>query len=82
MGAVLRWIVVIAAIGAAFFGASQILQQAASGQQPWDPELSDNFVFIKSVPFVLALGVAIGLLRGRGGGEERRGGSSDDARLA
>jgi cytochrome b subunit of formate dehydrogenase len=73
MGVAVRWIVVIAALAAGVFGAMQILQQAGSGQQPWDPELSDNFVFIKSIPFVLALGVAVGFLRGRDGGEERRG---------
>lgn len=73
MATALRFVVVTAAVAAGIFGATQIMQQAASGQQPWDPELSDNFIFIKSIPFVLALGVAVGLLRGRGGGEERRG---------
>jgi len=73
VGAALRWVVVIAAVAAGAFGAAQIVQQAASGQQPWDPELTDNFIFIKSIPFVLAVGVAVGLLRGRAGSEERRG---------
>ena len=67
------WLAVVAAVAAGAYGATQILQQAASGQQPWDPLLSDNFVFLKAIPFVLGLGVAVGVLRGGSGGEERRG---------
>ena len=39
-----------------------IASGAASGVQPWGTELSDNFVFAKALPFVVALGVAFGLL--------------------
>jgi cytochrome b subunit of formate dehydrogenase len=70
---IVRWAAVLAALALAIVGAAQILQQAGAGQQPWDPELSDNFIFIKGIPFSLALGVAVGLWRGRTRPEERRG---------
>ncbi len=51
-----------------------IVAQATSGAQPWDPELSDNFVFIKSLPFVLGLGLVTGLIRSAGPAEQHAGG--------
>src|SRR2546422_6971231 len=60
-----RWLIVLVAVAVAAAGAWSILGQAGSGAQPWDPELSDNFVFMKAIPFVLALGVALGLVRHR-----------------
>ena len=36
----------------------------AGQQQPWSSELGDNFVFVRSLPIVLALGVAYGLVGG------------------
>lgn len=74
MGAAVRGILVLAALALAVAGGIAILGQASSGAQPWDPELSDNFVFFKSLPFVLALGVAFGLLRAGGRRMERRDG--------
>ena len=71
MGAV-RWLLVLVALALAGLGAATIVGQATSGAQPWDPELSDNFIFVKSIPFVLGLGVAVGLARGRGAGPQRR----------
>ena len=58
-----RWLAVLVAAAIGFAGAAAIVSQAGSGAQPWDPELSDNFVFMKAIPFVLALGVALGLFR-------------------
>lgn len=40
-----------------------IAWQAASGQ-PWGDELRDDFVFVRVLPIVLALGVAYGLIGG------------------
>src|SRR5437867_3799841 len=50
-----RWLAVLAATATGVAGAAAILSQAGSGAQPWDPELSDNFVFMKAIPFLLAL---------------------------
>ena len=69
---VARWLVVLCGIGIAVAGALVIAGQAGSGAQPWDSELSDNFIFVKAIPFVLGLGVAVGLLRGRGAPPLRR----------
>src|SRR5207245_4846212 len=60
-----RWLAVLVAAAIGVAGAAAIVSQTGSGAQPWDPELSDNFVFMKAIPFVLALGVALGLLRHR-----------------
>lgn len=67
-----RWLLVLAALAAAVAGGIAIAGQSASGAQPWDPELSDNFIFFKALPFILALGVALGLLAARGATVERR----------
>ncbi|MBU6422975.1 MAG: hypothetical protein KGQ88_02940 [Chloroflexi bacterium] len=66
-----RLVAPIAVVIAAYAGYVS-LGQASSGLQPWDSELSDNFVFTRAIPFVLALGVAVGLLRSPGRGVERR----------
>lgn len=55
----------VIALGAAAAAGWAMLGQASSGAQPWSPELSDNFVLARAIPFVLALGIAAGLLRGR-----------------
>src|SRR5438093_1608499 len=60
-----RWLAVLAATATAVAGAAAILSLAGSGGQPWDPELSDDFVFMKAIPFLLALGVTLGLVRHR-----------------
>lgn len=36
--------------------------QQSSGVQPWSNELSDNIIFARTVPFVLGLGIAAGML--------------------
>ncbi len=61
----MRWLTAAIGVVVAAVAAYVILGQASSGAQPWDSELSDNFVFARSIPFVLALGVAVGLLRRR-----------------
>src|SRR6185503_47438 len=38
-----------------------ILAQQSAGAQPWSTELGDNITFARTIPFVLALGVAAGL---------------------
>ncbi len=73
--------IAVVATGAAAFVVSLIVSQA--GQlQPWSAELSDNFVFARSLPVILGLGVLYGLLGGsiraprgssrRGDGASRR----------
>ncbi len=68
----MRLVAVLVGAGLAAYAAFTILEQASSGAQPWSSELSDNFVFAKSIPFVLGLGVVVGLLRGRSTRIERR----------
>ena len=63
---ILTLLLVLAGLGLAVAGVATILGQASAGAQPWSNELSDNFVFIKAMPFALALGVAVGLLGGSG----------------
>ncbi|HEV8230690.1 MAG TPA: hypothetical protein VGQ86_12095 [Candidatus Limnocylindria bacterium] len=58
-----------AALAAA--GVATILGQSASGAQPWGVELSDNFIFVKTLPFTLGLGVVVGLLMARTYGPRR-----------
>lgn len=52
----------VVGLAATLGGAGAILAQASSGAQPWSAELSDNLVFAKAIPFVLGLGVVVGLL--------------------
>ena len=56
------WVAVLVAVVLAAIGATTIVGQAGAGQQPWDSELSDNFVFARTIPLTLGLGVALGLL--------------------
>jgi hypothetical protein len=58
-------LLVVAGLVLAAFGVMTAVGQAESGAQPWSNELSDNFVFIKALPFVLAFGFAVGLLMAR-----------------
>lgn len=62
---IVTWLLVLAGLALTVFGVITVLGQAGSGAQPWSDELSDNFVFIKVLPFVLGLGVAAGLLMAR-----------------
>lgn len=61
----LTWLLVVVGLVLTVVGVMTVLGQAGSGAQPWDNELSDNFVFIKALPFVLGFGVAIGMLMAR-----------------
>ena len=63
---ILSLLLVLAGLGTLAAGVATILGQASSGTQPWSSELSDNFIFIKAMPFALGLGVAVGLLGGSG----------------
>jgi len=62
---IVSWLVVLVGLALTVVGVMTALGQAGSGAQPWSNELSDNFVFIKALPFVLALGFAVGLLMAR-----------------
>lgn len=62
---IVTWLLVVAGLALTALGLITVLGQASSGAQPWSEELSDNFVFIKALPFVLGFGVAAGLLMAR-----------------
>ena len=59
---------VILLLGAVFFvgGLALSLAQWASGVQPWGQLLTDNFLFARSLPFTIALGMAAGFWRASG----------------
>ncbi len=63
---ILALLLALAGLGLGVAGIAAIFGQAASGAQPWNSELSDNFVFVKSIPFALGFGVAVGLFGGAG----------------
>ena len=69
---IVTWLLVVAGLALAAFGVITAVGQAASGAQPWSNELSDNFVFIKALPFVLAFGFAVGMLMARSYGPKVR----------
>lgn len=73
---ILSLLLVLAGLGVAVAGIATILGQSSGGAQPWSNELSDNFVFVKAMPFALGLGVAVGLLGGSGA--RRRGATRAD----
>ena len=50
-------------IGLWMVGLSVSLIAASSGSQPWGQLLSDNFMFARSLPFTIGLGVALGYAR-------------------
>lgn len=56
---------VVALVVTAISGALVAGIASQAGQlQPWSNELSDNFIFVRSLPIVLAIGVAYGLIAG------------------
>ena len=59
---IVAWLLVAAGLVVTGIGVAAALGQAGSGAQPWGNELSDNFVFIKALPFVLGFGLAVGLV--------------------
>jgi len=62
---IVTWLLVIAGLVLVGVGVAAAIGQASSGAQPWGNELSDNFTFVKALPFVLGFGVAVGLLMAR-----------------
>jgi cytochrome b subunit of formate dehydrogenase len=62
---IITWLLVVAGLVLTVVGVMMAVGRAGSGAQPWSNELSDNFVFIKALPFVLALGFAVGMLMAR-----------------
>ena len=61
----MAWLLVVAGLVLVGVGVAAAVGQAGSGAQPWGNELSDNFTFVKALPFVLGFGVAVGLLMSR-----------------
>jgi len=62
---IVSWLLVAAGLALTALGVVTVVGQAGSGAQPWGVELSDNFVFVKALPFVLGFGIAAGLLMAR-----------------
>jgi cytochrome b subunit of formate dehydrogenase len=54
-------VIVLVAIASGIAAAMAILAQSGT-TQPYGNELSDNVIFARSIPFVLAIGVAFGML--------------------
>jgi cytochrome b subunit of formate dehydrogenase len=69
---IITWLLVVAGLILTAVGLFAVIGQSTSGAQPWSDELSDNFVFIKALPFVLGFGVAVGLLMARTYGAQAR----------
>jgi hypothetical protein len=69
---IVTWLLVAAGLVLTALGVVTVLGQSGSGAQPWSNELSDNFVFIRALPFVLGFGVAVGLLMARSYGPKVR----------
>src|SRR5215207_443331 len=61
-----RWIVLGLAVLLLLVGLGMNLGQSASSAQPWGQSLFDNFLLARMIPFVLGLGVAVGLARAIG----------------
>jgi cytochrome b subunit of formate dehydrogenase len=61
-----RWVPLAAGVLAAVVAIVLIAAQVLSGVQPWGQLLTDNFVFARSIPFTLGLGVAFGAYRAMG----------------
>jgi cytochrome b subunit of formate dehydrogenase len=69
--------IVIAALGVILWIVGLVISVVlASGNQPWGQTLSDNFMFARSMPFTIGLGVALGYARATwpSRGDQRRSG--------
>src|SRR4030088_2696315 len=74
-----RTILLAAGIGVLLVGLGVSYAELASGSQPWGQLLGDNFLFARSLPFTIGLGIVLGYWRASGmrPGIERR--ASDHA---
>ncbi|HLG74237.1 MAG TPA: hypothetical protein VK009_27770 [Chloroflexota bacterium] len=59
----MKWLWAALGVLATLLGLAAIATRAFAGAQPWDGELSDNFIFAKTIPFTLAFGVLVGAFR-------------------
>src|SRR4030088_1732548 len=71
-----RTILLAAGIGVLLVGLGVSYAELASGSQPWGQLLGDNFLFARSLPFTIGLGIVVGFWRATGwqvrsGGERR-----------
>lgn len=55
------WIVLVVGVTISVIGAAWVTAQKLQGTQPWGPLLSDNVIFAKALPFILGVGILIGL---------------------
>jgi hypothetical protein len=58
-----RWLLLGVAVVLLIVGFALNLVQAGSSAQPWGQTLFDNFLLARLLPFVLGLGIAVGLAR-------------------
>lgn len=54
-------IVIVVGVIISVIGAVWIVAQKLWGTQPWNPLLSDNVIFAKALPFILGLGILVGI---------------------
>jgi len=69
---IVSWLLLVVGLVLTVLGVMAVLGQAGSGTQPWGTELADNFVFVKALPFVLGVGVVMGLVMARTHGPKVR----------
>lgn len=55
------WITLGGGLIISIIGVIWIVTQKLQGIQPWGPLLSDNVIFAKALPFILGLGILVGL---------------------
>jgi hypothetical protein len=58
-----RWVLLAIAVALLVVGFAFNLVQAGSNAQPWGQSLFDNFLLARTLPFVIGLGIAVGLAR-------------------
>ena len=59
----MSWLVFGIGLALAAVGVAAAILQGSAPSQPWDPELTDNVVFARALPFVMAFGILTGVAR-------------------
>jgi len=76
---------ILLALGAILFvvGLAVSLMEWSSGAQPWGQLLGDNFIFARTLPFTIGLGIVLGYWKAAGAplGTQRRASMEQSADL-